>query len=336
MDHDGKKKPRSSAPPSPTRSKLSHFFKSITIDFDRSKSLQPDGATAIEWKKPPLPPNVTTLPPSADFDLLEFERKSDENINCTVNLVRDESPERFRLSPGLAALLDTKEDDRAGVVMGIWEYVRAHGLQEDEERRGIRCDERLRAVSHLPRPPSPLFMLKNHVIQIFHQDTLFFPLIPSLLLSQSHLLPLPPVALPYTIRVDAPPHGSSHHPPTIYDLRVPLPDPLKASLSALLTSPSYPAALRTIATHDEQLALTVQRIQHSKAKHAFLEAMSKDPAGFVQRWMSSQKRDLEVVLGESGRGGEGGDVEGGVWKGEGERAGEVRESVGLWLARGQR
>lgn len=31
--------------------------------------------------------------------------------------------------------------------------------------------------------------------------------------------------------------------------------------------------------------------------------MSKDPANFVKRWMSSQRRDLEVILGEATIGG---------------------------------
>jgi len=46
----------------------------------------------------------------------------------------------------------------------------------------------------------------------------------------------------------------------------------------------------------------IEAIQHSKAKHAFFTSMSKDPANFVRRWTSSQRRDLEVVLGEASRG----------------------------------
>ena len=127
------------------RTKLSHFFKCITIDFDRNKNLQPDGTVQIEWKKPsPQQPNVD--PNAADFDCLEFERKSDENINCTINLYRDESPDRHQLSPEMAALLDTTEDDRASVIMGIWEYVKAMGLTQDDDKR-IQCDDRMRAVS---------------------------------------------------------------------------------------------------------------------------------------------------------------------------------------------
>ena len=128
------------------KTKFSHFFKSITIDFDRNKNLQPEGMTQVEWKKPPIPPNATTLPPGADFDSLEFERKSDENINCTINFFRDETPERFLLDRPLSELLDTTEDDRTSILMGIWEYIKAMGLQQDEEKRQIQCDEKLKVV----------------------------------------------------------------------------------------------------------------------------------------------------------------------------------------------
>lgn len=131
------------------RTKLSHFLKAITVDFDRNKNLQPDGTTQVEWKKPPVPSHAAVLPPEADFDCLEFERKSDENINCTINLYRDEVPERYALSKELADILDTNEDDRASVIMGLWEYVKAMGLQQDEEKRSIQCDDRFKAVSPL-------------------------------------------------------------------------------------------------------------------------------------------------------------------------------------------
>ena len=150
MEHDGhEESPPKTKPPAAVqpRHRLSHFFKSITVDFDRNKSLQPDGASQIEWKKPPLTPNSSISSPAADFDCLEFGRKSDENINCTINLYRDESPDRYKLDTLLVDILDTEEETRAGIVMGIWEYVKAMNLQQDEEKRRIQCDDRLRAVS---------------------------------------------------------------------------------------------------------------------------------------------------------------------------------------------
>lgn len=128
------------------RPRLSNFFKAITIDFDRNPALQPDGYSQIEWRKPPANPNADPNSAEANFDTLEFERKADENINVTISLYRDEKSERFKLSPQLAEILDTEEEDRAGAVHGIWEYCRAMGLQEEEDKRSIVCNEPLRKV----------------------------------------------------------------------------------------------------------------------------------------------------------------------------------------------
>lgn len=127
------------------RPRLSHFFKSITIRFDTHL---PDGYSAIEWQKPtPQSPNYDPNGSEASFDTLEFERKGDENMNVSIELVRDVKSERYKLSPPLAELLDTDEEDLPGAVHGVWEYCRAMGLQEDDEKRHMIPDEPLRRVS---------------------------------------------------------------------------------------------------------------------------------------------------------------------------------------------
>ena len=146
MDEDGKEEKKKKSKLPAKQYKFSHFFKAMTVDFDRKSSK--DGADqSVEWKKPVVAPNATNLPNAADFDQLEFKRGGDENTNITINLVRDENPERFQLSPALAEILDTNEATRAEAVMGIWDYVRVMGLQEDDEKRQFDCDARLRAVS---------------------------------------------------------------------------------------------------------------------------------------------------------------------------------------------
>ena len=137
------------------RPRLSNFFKAITIDFDRNPALQPDGYSQIEWRKPAANQNTDPNSSEANFDTLEFERKADENINVTISMYRDEKSERFKLSPQLAEILDTEEEDRAGAVQGIWEYCRAMGLQEDEDRRSIVCDDALRKVRSTIHPITP-------------------------------------------------------------------------------------------------------------------------------------------------------------------------------------
>lgn len=82
--------------------------------------------------------------------------------------------------------------------------------------------------------------------------------------------------------------------------------------------------------------------------------MAADPVAFLKRWISSQKRDLEVILGESSRPGvrlpaamreekapdDSGLSLGDEWRKGGERGiwggQNARESVGLFLARGGR
>ncbi|KAK7509676.1 SWI-SNF complex subunit [Phyllosticta citriasiana] len=235
------------------RTKFSHFFKQITIDYDRSPALQPDGFSHIEWKKPE---NNAAAGANSDFDLLVFERKADENINVTINLYRDEVPERFLLSRPLAELLGTEEEDRGGVLMGIWTYVKANNLQSEEDSRKIRCDAELKA-------------------------------------------------LPYTIRVDkayiSPPAPGKPSAPTVYDVLVPLEDPLRTAMSNL-TAPM--STLTQIAQLDDQLAHLVQAMHHSKAKHAFFTSFAADPVAFVKRWTSSQQRDLEDIASDEWRSGE--------------------------------
>jgi SWI/SNF-related matrix-associated actin-dependent regulator of chromatin subfamily D len=144
MDEDGKNPEEKSKLPA-KQYKFSHFFKAMTVDFDRKSGK--DGADQnVEWKKPVVAPNAPNLPNAADFDQLEFKRGGDENANITINLFRDENPERFQLSPALAGILDTTEATRAEAVMGIWDYIRAMGLEEDEEKREFDIDARLRAV----------------------------------------------------------------------------------------------------------------------------------------------------------------------------------------------
>lgn len=137
--------------------------------------------------------------------------------------------------------------------------------------------------------------------------------------------------------------------PTTYDVRVAVDDAPRAPFS--LTSPSSLATLQSLAQLDDLLLLIVQRLHTGKAKHAFFDAMARDPAGFVRRWVGSQRRDLGVILGEATAGAEfeRGDLEGGIrpsldaqgdewrWGGEGGvwGSGVARESVGLWLARGK-
>jgi SWI/SNF-related matrix-associated actin-dependent regulator of chromatin subfamily D len=122
--------------------------------------------------------------------------------------------------------------------------------------------------------------------------------------------------------------------PTIYDIQVQVDDPLKAALQTYLTNPNYAHSLREIGNLNDHLALLIQKIANSKSKHTFFDALSKNPTEFIARWLSSQKRDLEVIAGEAARGG-GEDATGDEWRRGGKdsiwASDNVRESVNLMV-----
>ncbi|KAG9243490.1 hypothetical protein BJ878DRAFT_510510 [Calycina marina] len=260
--------------------RLSHFFKQMTVDFERRKARELD--PPVNWTKPAVTGNNSSLPISADFDQLEFKRLGDDNVNITINLHRDETPERFMLSPALADILDTNESTRAEAVMGIWNYIKAMGLQEDDDKRTFELDDRLKLVFMNGRGD------KGYIPSILED------IVP-------HIGALPPIKLPYTIRVDKAFHDNPT--PTIYDIRVITNDPLNAALNAYINNPSYGASLREVTELNDNLAKVVQKISNSKSKHAFFEALANNPTEFFPKWLSSQKRDLEIISGEANRGG---------------------------------
>ncbi|KAJ6020935.1 hypothetical protein N7540_006439 [Penicillium herquei] len=260
--------------------RFSHFFKSVTVDFDKPANAIPDEVKPVAWAKPQVPPNTTSAPPNAEFDSIQFTRASQENLNVTVSLVQDESQERFKLSKELAEVLDVEEETRSGIVLGIWDYIRAMELQEDEEKRTVRCDHRLRSI--------------------FGREQMFFPQIPESI--APHTSPIDPIKLPYTIRVDEEFHKDPT--PTIYDIQVAVEDPLRAKMMALMQNPQYTTGMRQISALDDQVALIVQALTHSRARHSFFTSLSNDPANFVNRWVNSQRRDLETILGDVNSGGD--------------------------------
>ncbi|KAI1325628.1 hypothetical protein F5Y16DRAFT_258684 [Xylariaceae sp. FL0255] len=304
MDEDGQAAKSNKQP----RYRFSHFFKSLYVDFPANRR---GSESSVEWKKPERVGGSTNAPAAADFDELTFKRNGDENLTITINLIRHEDPERYALSPILSEIVDMQEATRQEIVMGVWEYIKLFGLSEDEEKRNFRCDELLREafgieVGHIPK-------LADYI--------------------SPHLQPLPPVQLPYTIRLDEEFHKDPQ--PTVYDVRVAVDDPLREKMSAFLTNPGYANMLKEVASLDEQLAVIIQAIHVSKAKHDFLKSLSEDPATFVRNWLSSQKRDLEMIMGEAMRGSE--ETSGDEWRKGGADSVwgtmNARESVNAMLSR---
>ncbi|KAI9885066.1 MAG: ATP-dependent rRNA helicase spb4 [Watsoniomyces obsoletus] len=205
---------------------FTNFFKSVVVQIQPGQGIMTtnghqSGTIIAEWRKPLSatkagaamnPSAATSNNVDTEFDALYFERKADEDLTVTISLLRDESPERFWVSKELGQIIDREEEDRAAVLMALHDYVRMKKLDEDDHR-GFKCDEKLRKV--------------------FKKEYVYFFQLPELIIE--HLEPLPPIQIPYTIRM-----GQDYHTLTedevargvnktriFFDVQVRVDDPLK-------------------------------------------------------------------------------------------------------------
>ncbi|KTW31221.1 uncharacterized protein T551_01294 [Pneumocystis jirovecii RU7] len=239
--------------------KFSSFIKSIIVELDRNNRFFSDENIA-KWHKSSS---------SIEFDGLEIKRRGDMNINVNILIYLNEYPEKYKLSPRLSQILDIKSETRTEIIMGLWEYIKFHKLQDEEEKRIINCD--------------------NNLKEIFAMDRIFFPKIPEII--NKHLLPLDPIVIKYTICTDKDLNMSEF----AYDIEVDIDDPIRQKMINILSSLS---SQKKITELDDQIASVIQAINNSKVKYNFFEGFAQNPAIFIEKWLSSQSRDLEIILGD--------------------------------------
>lgn len=126
--------------------------------------------------------------------------------------------------------------------------------------------------------------------QIFGYPQLHFSQLPELI--TQHLSRPDPVVIEYTIHVDKPLHQSSK----AYDIDVELDSVVRQKMMHIVSST---LTQKEIMALDDKIVQCVQSINNSKIKRDFLMQFSKEPVEFINKWIASQARDLEVILGES-------------------------------------
>jgi SWI/SNF-related matrix-associated actin-dependent regulator of chromatin subfamily D len=247
--------------PKPPSRKFSTFFNSIVVELERDPEMYPEG-NIIEWNK--------THNNTEGVDGFEIKRKGDSNVKCKIFLNLDQQPRKYKLSDELAEMLDVREETKAGIIMALWQYIKHHNLQDSEDKRIINNDARLEVL--------------------FNCTRMAFPQIPELV--NRHLQPIDPISIDYTIRIDKEFHQSRY----AYDIEIELDDPNKARLASIITNT---VNQREIQNLDDKIVQCVQSINNSKTKRDFLLNFAKSPVEFINKWVASQSRDLEVILGES-------------------------------------
>jgi len=167
-------------------------------------------------------------------------------------------------------MLSLQMETKPGIVMAVWQYVKHHKLQDAEDKRVVHCDLRMQQVFRVPQ--------------------LYFSQVPDLL--TPHLQAPDPVVLEYLIRVDKEYHLSRH----AYDIDIEVDDTIRAKMASVVAST---ATQKQIMDLDEKIVQHVASVNNSKIKRDFLLQFATSPVDFINKWVASQARDLEIILGES-------------------------------------
>jgi len=236
------------------------------IDLERDPNLYPEG-NIVEWHRPQAVPSTS----SAALDGFTVRRTGDSPTKLRVILHLEHYPEQYKVNPELASVLDVKEDSRVGVVTALWNYIKINNLQDKVDRRKVKTDDKLKAL--------------------FRMEELAFQQIPEVV--NMFLQPPDPIILHYTIKPNELPPPN----PQAWDVEVKMEDTtLKGKMNQTMLNMSNETA-RDLSKYDEEAALLAQQIHNSQLKRTFLSSFAADPADFIQKWLESQSRDLESVLG---------------------------------------
>ncbi|CAO3670156.1 unnamed protein product [Rhizopus stolonifer] len=218
----------------------------------------PEG-NLIEWRK------QTT---SVESDGIEVKRKGDEDVNVRIILVPDYTPQKYKLTPGLAEITGLKLATKPQIVSELWNYMKAY--QDTGDKRIIHCDQKMQAL------------LQTSTIQ--------FDQIPNLV--NRYVTQPDPIVLEYTVRVDK----RFHTLPKAYDVDVELDSVLKQKMMNVVSASQVQ---KDILALDDKVVQCVQSINNSKIKRDFLMQFSTHPIEFINKWINSQAREIEAVLGET-------------------------------------
>jgi len=245
--------------------KFSNLVKSVVVDIERDPNLHPEG-NIVEWLRPQAAPGAA--PPALDG--FTVRRTGDSQTKLRVVIHLEHYPEQFKVQQDLGSVIDCREESRLGVITALWNYIKINNLQDKVDRRLIRLDDKLK--------------------HIFRADQLPFTQIPELV---NHFLqPADPIVLFYTIKPNEPPPATLQ----VWDVEVKVEDTfLKNRMNQVILSMNNETA-QELLKYEQEAAILAQQIQNSQLKRTFLTSFADDPAGFINKWLESQSRDLDSVL----------------------------------------
>ena len=239
--------------------KFSNYLKSLIVEF---------GDETVEWNK-----FSTTSPLCSDgFEIkrpVSFALSSSSNweIPCKIHLQFDFAPERFRLAPALANLLNLTLATRPAIVVALWQYIKLHKLQESDEKKIINNDAALQ--------------------DLFKVSRMSFSDIPVLV--EPYLLPPEPVTISYQIKN----RQELNVLEQVFELEVDVDDPKSASRTFLPTN-----MFRDLNFYEGRLKELIEALHASRINQKLLKSFAENPIKTCQKLLKTCSKDFETLVGD--------------------------------------
>lgn len=237
--------------------KFSSFFKSLVIELD--KDLYGPDNHLVEWHR---------TPQTAETDGFQVKRHGDQSLKCTILMLLDYQPPQFKLDPRLAKLLSIHTATRPSIIQSLWQYIKIHHLQDNQEKEFINLDKYLQ--------------------QIFECDRIRFSDIPNKL--HMHCMPPDPIVINHMINIEQ----NEPKRTSIYDITVEVDDVLRDQMKTFLSA-SQSQSMLEVTQLDSKIHEQIEQINQLRLNREFFMSFSEDPQDFINNWLVSQSHDLKSM-----------------------------------------
>ncbi|KAH7325338.1 hypothetical protein B0J17DRAFT_723105 [Rhizoctonia solani] len=254
--------------------KFSALLKGMRVEIEREQALYAE-PNHVEWH------NTAQEHAVNGFNIT---RRGDQPLTRIRIMLHpaphDPSLVRFKLSPQLSNLLDLTSATRPDAISAMWTYVRSRGLFDKVDRRKVRSDDALRTITN-----SDMFDF-HHIPEIVTRN----------------LVHPEPIILNYELKLEA---NNPNPTPKAFDIPIDVDDvALKTKLQE-----AYAAITQgdqtEIQTLDDKTTQIISQINALSLKREFCKSYAANPQQFINRWITSQSRDLDIILGQGGMAGAG-------------------------------
>ncbi|KAG8727970.1 SWI/SNF complex component snf12, partial [Ceratobasidium sp. 423] len=274
LEPEGASSEGTTAGASTSTPKFSTFLKAMRVEIERDQSLYPE-PNLVEWHNTPQEQPVNGF---------NITRRGDQPLTRVRIMLHpaphDPSLVRFKLSPQLSSLLDMTSATRPDAISAMWTYVRTHGLFDKADRRKVRADDGLRTIANA--------------------ESFEFHHIPEIV--TRHLVHPEPVILNYELKLDA---SNLNPTPKAFDISIDVDDvALKAKLQETYVAITQ-GDQAEIQSLEEKTTQIISQINALSLKREFCKSYAANPQQFIHRWVASQSRDLDIILGQGGMAGTG-------------------------------